>query len=129
MLLVVAIVATPFLLMYAAAMAPRWINDYRLESLADRAREHPLPPSTTFLTWEPQRPVTGDSGDCWAGFAFRLRTDRPTEEIERYYEAAPFMRTDEHFSELSVSASQVSSDQVSVDVGTTSSGAWDLRCW
>ncbi|SEU40068.1 hypothetical protein SAMN05421811_117209 [Nonomuraea wenchangensis] len=125
----VAIVATLFLLVYAAAMAPRWINDHRLASLADRAREHPLPPSTTFLSWEPQGPVTGDSGDCWADFAFRLRTDRPAEEIKRYYEAAPFMRTDAHFSELSVIAWQVSSDQVSVAVSTISSGIGDPRCW
>jgi hypothetical protein len=73
--------------------------------------------------------VTGGSGDCWAGFAFSLRTERPPEEIKRYYEAAPFMRTDAHFSELSVIALQESADHVSVAVDTISSGTGDLRCW
>ncbi|MBB5782064.1 hypothetical protein [Nonomuraea jabiensis] len=111
MSLVAAIAASPFLLLYAAAMA------------------HPLPPGTTFDGSEPQGPVIGDSGDCWAGFAFSLRTERPPEEIKRYYEAAPFMRTDADFSELSVSVSQESADHVSVAVGTISSGIGDLRCW
>jgi hypothetical protein len=128
-LIVVAIAATPFLLLYAAATAPQWITDHRLASLENRALDHPLPPGTTFGASEPQRPVIGDSGDCWAGFAFTLRTDRPPEEIKRYYEAAPFLRTDAHFSELSVSALQESADQVSVAVDTIYSGTWDLRCW
>ncbi|MCA2181554.1 hypothetical protein LDL08_35880 [Nonomuraea glycinis] len=129
MSLVAAIAATPFVLMYAAAMAPQWITDHRLASLENRALKHPLPPGTTFGGSEPQGPVTGDSGDCWAGFAFSLRTERPPEEIKRYYEAAPFMRTDAHFFELSVSALQESADHVSVAVDTISSGTGDLRCW
>ncbi|YCK38158.1 hypothetical protein ACNF49_30150 [Actinomadura sp. ATCC 39365] len=124
-----AIAATPFLLLYAATMAPQWITDHRLASLEDRALKHPLPPGATFGGSAPQRPVTGDSGDCWAGFAFSLRTERPPEEIKRYYEAAPFMRTDANFTELSVSALQESVHHVSVAVDTISSGTGDLRCW
>ncbi|MFI6910046.1 hypothetical protein ACIBKY_52930 [Nonomuraea sp. NPDC050394] len=73
--------------------------------------------------------MTGDSGDCWAGFAFSLRTERPPEEVKRYYEAASFLRTDAHFFELSVSALQESADHVSVAIDTISSGTGDLRCW
>jgi hypothetical protein len=45
---VAAIAATPFLLLYAAAMAPQRIIDHRLASLENRALKHPLPPGTTF---------------------------------------------------------------------------------
>ncbi|MEV4285748.1 hypothetical protein AB0K40_09610 [Nonomuraea bangladeshensis] len=129
MSLVAAIAATPFLLLYAAVTAPQWITDHRLAGLEDRALAHPLPPGTTFAGFEPQGPVTGDSGECWAGFAFNLRTERPLEEIKRYYEAAPFTRPSTHFSGLSVITSQESADRVWVAFDTTYSGTLDLRCW
>ncbi|MEV4225396.1 hypothetical protein [Nonomuraea sp. NPDC049725] len=129
MLIGAAIGAAPFLLLYAVVAVPQWITDHRLASFEERALEHPMPPGTTFAGSEPQEPLIGDSGDCWVGFTFNLRTERPPEEIKRYYEAAPFMRADTHFSELSVIVLQKSAGHVSVAVDMISSGTWNLRCW
>ncbi|GIH76995.1 hypothetical protein [Planobispora longispora] len=81
---------TPFLLLYALFTAPQWIHDHRLNGLADRFLNHPLPPETDVADDEVQSSVAlrGNGNHCDYRLRFNLRSKLPVSEIESHYESA-----------------------------------------
>ncbi|WP_219471086.1 hypothetical protein [Nonomuraea rhizosphaerae] len=85
-----AVIAAPFLLLYALITALQWGHDRHLDGLADRFLSHPLPPETSFADDEVQASVglRGNSNHCDYRLRFNLRTKLPVDRVVRHYEAA-----------------------------------------
>ncbi|MEV4168138.1 hypothetical protein [Nonomuraea sp. NPDC049709] len=138
LLRVAAFAAMPFLLLYALAKTPMWINDYRVGRLMDRILEHPLPATTAFGLHRPHAQIAGDSTDCSFDIRFDLYTDLPTEEVLDHYRKVDFTAGDETFSEVSIGAWVEHGDSTGdvdgaliISLGGYFPGgnALDPRCW
>ncbi|MFI7147670.1 hypothetical protein ACIBO2_22360 [Nonomuraea sp. NPDC050022] len=119
-------------------MAPVWLNDYLLARMVDRIQEYPPPPGADFGYIDPQVKVTGDSGDCFYTIRFEVFTDRPVEEVLKYYRQAKIEDPDGDLDDFEITAwtpfdepgETSAANQVIIHLDGMYDRTWtDMRCW
>ncbi|RJL36241.1 hypothetical protein D5H75_04155 [Bailinhaonella thermotolerans] len=85
-------------------MIPIWVDDARLDALAERAAAHPLPPRTHRADADVQRSVTlrGNGNHCDYLVRLALSSTLPAAEIARYYENARIEGVDDDRADTAV---------------------------
>ncbi len=131
----------PFVLLWALAKTPEWINDFELARMADRVKAYPRPPGTTFGDFGPQTKVRGgDSGDCRYTIRFGLDVDLPVEQVLNHYRQAKIEDPDGQLGDYEVwawavvdepggeAAEDSAPSSLIIDLDGTLNGGLDLRC-